>query len=276
MQDATALSDERLDDFQRVGGRWVAVLLAQLGYPPSHDPAVTRNLAVIDSLRSRCEARKLACGVWANGWAGGVQGTTAEEDAATVAALVHSHDLGPVVLDCEEAYHFPGGDPAALPRLLWAVRKLIPTRSVLVSTNEPNDSMIWNGGSIAQGLPGPKGACFPLGVRMAPQWYFTSPHYPDSPWLDPVRTMAWLQQNGNVDNFFYAGGPDHRAVPLSWVHGTLEATGVEGSDLAAGLARMIEAKQHGLQPGMSVYTLEAMPDDDLPRLAAARGKLFYL
>lgn len=261
-----AVPDARLRAFYAAGGRYVVVLLAQLGYPDDHDPAVAANLADIGRFRSACVSAGLACGGWFNGWAGGDLHTTADQDADHVAAIVRRYNLGPVFLDCELAYK---ENPQELPKLTAAVRSRLATRALFVSTNEPNDSMIWNGGSLGRGA-----SMWALGVRLAPQWYGSSPVYAGSMWMHPDQTMQWLKQHGMEDNFHDPLAPQQRAVPLSWTKGTLEVTGLEAANLAAGIAEVHAAKQFGYDYGLSVYTIDSMPDTDLALLAAERGRLF--
>ena len=261
------LTDERLKLFAQSGGRWIVPLLAQLGYPDDHDPACVYNLKHIGDLLARCAKPGigLAVGGWFNGWAGGTLGTTATQDAQHVADIIHSHPFtGPCVLDLEVAYKM---QPQEMPKLVSACRAKMPTRGLLVSTNEPNDSMIYNGGAS-----GDAASFWHLGVRLAPQWY---------PWMgkwgSPTQTMEWITAHGMEDNWHDPHGPNGRAVPRTWVKGTLEATGLEGSSLAPQITDFRVAKaKYGLDYGLSLYTLESAPDSDLGLLAAERGKLFLV
>ena len=51
-------------------------------------------------------------------------------------------------------------------------------------------------------------------------------------------------------------------------------TGVEGHDLATGLAQLRAAKAYGFSYGFSIYVLERTSDADFALLAAERGRLF--
>jgi hypothetical protein len=264
--DANSLSYDQLKEFHTVGGRWIAVLLAQLGYPYDHDPACVHNVAKLLELKEWCTEFGVACGGWFNGWAGGELHTTAAEDAEQVRRYVQGFNLGPVILDCEAAYK---EHPQELPHLLMEVRKRIKTRSIGVSTNEPNDSLVWNGGAF-----GHKSSMYHLGIRLLPQWY-SSPNY-SSVWMRPDLTMKWLKEHGDEDNFLDYDAPANRAVPLSYVHGTLEVTGLEGASLATSIEQLKLSKQYGYTSGFSIYMLEAMPQGDFKYLADVRGSLFYV
>ena len=260
------LSYEQLEDFHRVGGRWIAVLLAQLGYPYDHDPACTRNVAALLHIKEWCQQLGIACGGWFVGWAGGELNQSPAEDAEQVRRMVQGFNLGPVILNCENAYQ---NYPQELPKLLYETRLRLKTRSIGVSTNSPNDSLIWNGG-----LLGHKACCHALSIKMLPQWY-SSPNY-SGPWFHPDLNMAWLKDHGMEDNFYCSVRKNHRAVAQSEVHGTLEVTGLEGSSLAISLAELNAATQYGFTKGFSVYLLESMPHEDFGRLASVAGKLFLV
>ena len=135
----------------------------------------------------------------------------------------------------------------------------------MVSTNSPNDSMVFNGGST-----GDHASMLHLGVRLSPQWY---------PWMgqwgDPVASMQWAKAHGMEDNWHDPHGPNGRAVPLSYIHGTLEAN-LEGSVLQPQIERLKEAQAFGFTVGFQVYLLETMTDVDFNDLAAVRGKLFLV
>jgi hypothetical protein len=270
VQNVENLTDDQLVRFSVAGGKWIVVLLAQLGYPDDHDPSCVSNLAHIEALKARCVQFGISVGGWFNGWAGGILNHTAYQDAQQVADIVHQHNLGPVCLDLEAAYQWPGGIVSALPPLLAGVRLRLPARSIFVSSNSPNDSFLWNGG------PRYAGCMYRLGIRLAPQWYNSPPYGQRSnPWTTPDLTMEWLQAHGMEDNFRDPMAPGQRAVPLSFVHGTLEVTGLEGADLAGELHDLREAQAHyGYTKGFSIYTLESTPVDDFKLLAAERGHLF--
>lgn len=259
------VGDDKLHAFASIGGKWIVPLLAQLGYPDDHDPSCVKNLEELDSFKSRCDVLKIAVGGWFNGWAGGELGTTAAEDAAKIAQLAKSKNLGPMVLDLEAAYKY---NPQELPMLCYELRQLVKTRGIAVSTNEPNDAMLWNGGAT-----GVKASMRKLDIRVMPQWY-NAPAYGQGTWMQPDQTMEFMFKHGMEDNFYDSAAKNKRAVPLSFVHGTLEVTGLEGADLAGELAALERAKAFGYSVGLSVYTLETMPDSDYNLLAIHRNKLY--
>lgn len=259
--DWNGISESHLHKFASAGGRWIVPLLAQLGYPDDHDPAAQHNLAVIDGIIEACHEHGIAVGGWFNGWA-----KDAAADAKQVSSIMHGHKFdGPICLDLEAAYQWPDGNPQALPALVSQVRRLHPTRGIIVSTNSPNDSIIVNGGQL-----GHTQSFQALGVRLAPQWY---------PWMgmwgDPPASMHWIEAHGNEDNWKDPYGPQGRAVPKSYVHGTLEVN-LEGATLAPQIERLRAAKIYGYTTGFSIYLLESCTDSDFTLLAAERGKLFLV
>lgn len=262
------LTDQQLASFAAAGGRWIVVLVAQLGYPDDHDPSAQWNLGNIESLKGRAARYGISTGGWFNGWVGGIQGTTPTQDAQKIADIVHAHNLGPVVLDLESPYR---AQPQAFAELILQTRRLLPTRGLGVSTNEPNDSLIYNGGLFGIGA-----SLRRLGVKLLPQWY-NAPAYGQGTWMRPDSTMEWIVAHGFEDNWFDPFWVNRRAVPLSGVHGTLEVTGLEGADLAAEISEMRRAKTNfNYTPGMSIYTLETTPPGDFYLLSLLRGYLFLV
>lgn len=262
VNDWNAMSEAQLQRFADAGGKWIVPLLAQLGYPDDHDPICVSNLSHIDGIIEACREKGIAVGGWFNGWA-----KSAASDAAQIKQIMRAHSFdGPIVLDCEAAYQWPDGRPQQLPQLVAEVRRLHPTRGIAVSTNSPNDSIIVNGGQL-----GHLKAFQHLGVRLMPQWY---------PWMgtwgDPVTSMQWAKTHGWEDNWHDPDGPGLRAVPLSYFHGTLEVTGLEGSVLAPQLDRLYEATKWGFTKGFSIYLLESAPAADFDLLAARKGQLFLV
>jgi hypothetical protein len=251
---AENLGDDALSRFGEIGGAWVVPVLY------GDDASGPYNLANIDSLKHRAAMRGVTVGCWANGWAG-----DPHNDAIQIAAIVGTHDLDPVIVDCEAAYQ---QHPDVFPWLLKDLRLALPHSNLAVSTNSLNDSLIWNG----RGL-NPQESARRLGYRVLPQWY-SSPNYSGA-WTDPVANMAWLSgPGGTSDNLRDVTYANKRAVPLSYVHGTLEVTGLEDASLAVSLGRCTEARKYGLTAGLSVYLLENMPDTDYALLARQRGTLY--
>jgi hypothetical protein len=250
---ATAENLGDLAPFAAIGGAWIIPVLY------GDDASGPYNLATIDALKARAGQHGIQVGCWANCWAG-----VPAADALAISRIVNAHGLDPVILDCEAAYQ---QNPDVFPQLLKAVRVALPHASLCVSTNSLNDSLIWNG----RGL-NPRESARRLGYRVAPQWY-SSPNY-SGIWTDPLTNMAWLKEHGTEDNFHDPTYKNQRAVPLSYVHGTLEVTGLEDASLAVSLGRCSEAKRYGLTPGLSIYLLENMPDADYALLASQRGTLY--
>jgi hypothetical protein len=252
-----------LQKFHTVGGRWIAPIIQQVGYPPDHDPQCVTNRSLIPQYKAWCDEIGIALGGWFMCWdLGG-----AEANAAEIEMYVRAYDpdLMPVVLNCELAYK---ARPNALPELIAAYRRRIKTLSTFLSVIDLNDSMIYNGG-------GGVGCARACNIRVSPQWY-SAPKY-QSMWFDPYKNLAWLKERGTEGNLRCLHVKDHRAVPNSWVKGTVEATGVEGASMQASLDSLSRAKADKLYDfGLSVFTLDSMPPEDYDRLAAVRGKLFLV
>lgn len=266
------VTDQHMIDFARIGGKWIVPLLVQLGYSDDHDPSCVNNMNGLEAFKARCEHFGISCGGWFNGWAGGEQGTSAAQDAEKVASIVRAHNLGPIVLDLEAAYQHPGGSPGELPKLIYELRSRIKTREIAVSTNSPNDSMMWNGHAV---YPDYRASMRRLNIKLLPQWY-NSPNYGQGVWMTPHQTMQWIQAHGMEDNWFDPTYINERAIPMSFVHGTLEVTGLEGSDLAGEIDSLKQAKQFGYSFGFSVYVLEKMPYEDFQKIEQQKGKLYLV
>jgi hypothetical protein len=86
--------------------------------------------------------------------------------------------------------------------------------------------------------------------------------------------MSWLKDHGTEDNLNDPSYANKRAVALSYVHPTLEVTGLEDANLAHGLSQCAAAYKYGLTPGFSIYLLENMPESDFALLAGQRGTLY--
>jgi hypothetical protein len=254
------LTDTTIEAFKGVGGAWVTATIY-------NDTNVEdANRALIPEWRSK--------GLVVGGMFNGLGGDP-HADAANIAALVAEYTLPIVILDLEGPYQYPEGDATLMPILVQElVRRLGPVRpgfQLAVNTNGLNNSMIWNGRTL---LPvSPRQSFWRLGVRVEPQWY-NAPIY-EQTWADPVYAMTWLAANQPLDSNFHDPTQQFgRAVPLSFVHGCFEFTGVEGADLATALPRAVEAQAHGFTKGISLFPLERAPASDWPILAQHRGQLY--
>jgi hypothetical protein len=256
----SSISDDVLDRFAAVGGKWLVVVLI------NDDASGPENRRLIDSFKLRCYSRGIAVGLWANGLGG-----DPVTDAEVISQFGFDHALYPIIVDCEGPYQWPSGKPDLLPQLLYELRKHFPlgTRPIGHTTNSLNDSQIFNGGSTGFSHRD-------LGVRVLAQWY-NSPVYGMGTWTQPDGNMEWLLEHGMEDNLHDPGYPDGRALPLSWVKGMFEVTGLEGADLASWLPRCVEAKKSGYNYGISLYTLDRLaetPEPDISTVAKYRGVLY--
>jgi hypothetical protein len=251
------LTDAHLAKFASAGGKWLAPVLY------GDDAAGPWNLANVGALKTRAAKCGLTVGGWFN-----CAGGDPTKDAAAIAKIVTDKGLSPVVLDLEAAYQWPSGHPELMPTLLKALRTKLPNAQIAVSTNGLNNAMIWNGRTLS-----PPQSFYDLGVRVLPQCY--SWMWANDGSYRPDNLMAWLKKYGATDgNFADPSGPYGRGVPLSFVHPTLEVTGMEGSSLTEELKWCRAAKVYGLTLGLSIYTLEAISESDWALLAAERGTLF--
>jgi hypothetical protein len=149
-------------------------------------------------------------------------------------------------------------------------RELMPNKPIAITTNAMNASGIWNGRTLT-----PPKSMYDLGIRVYPQWYTWM--YRANGAERPDANMQWLQRNGHLDpNFADKTGAQGRGLPLSYVHGALEITGMEGSDLADQLQWTLEAKKYGYTVGFWIYTLDSMPQSDFGILNSYRNRLYYV
>lgn len=255
----------RLKRFNAVGGRWVVPILR------GDDVAAPRNLATIDEFRAKCVQAGIRCGIWANGW-----GEPADVVVEEVAQIAYGHKLGPVMWDLEAPYKAP--NEAKLPILLQKARQRMPGKSQIVTSFGFLDrQMLWNGRTLS-----PPMSYYDLGVRFSPQHYTQY----DAKYA-ATYCMKDLRDNGATDfNIADPTAPGGRGVPLSYVHGCIECTGMDpvngvAADFTKGLADLTAAKQFGFTYGFQIYTLENMPwsetiEGDWLRLANERGKLFLV
>lgn len=247
------LSDDQLVRFKSAGGAWIIPLV---GGDPTIEEA---NRALTPHLQARCAPYGIKVGAWWNGW-----GESSEKLAAQVSGFAKLNGLSPIILDLE--YDYTGPNAWKMPELLNVLRgKIGGAWSLGVSTNAMNNSAIYNGRTL-----NPTRSFYTLGVRALPQWY--SWVYRQDGAYRPDMQMKWLKEHGDSDyNFKSPVGPFGRGLPLSYVHGTVEVSGVEGADLDDELHLVQMAQRYGFTKGVSLYLLERMPESDFGILAKYRG-----
>lgn len=247
-----------LDKFYNAGGRWIAPVVY------GDDVAGPYNLSKLGELQALCKNR-ITVGGWFNGF-----GHDPISDASAISSIATKNNLTLILLDLEAAYQYPQGNADLMPLLVREVRKKLPTANIIVSTNGLNSASIWNGRTLS-----PQQSFFDLGIRVAPQWY--SAYYLKDNHTEPVTNMSWLKAHASSDgNFADKTAPNGRGVPLSYIHPTLEVTGLEGSSLSDEIARTKQSKKYGFTTGISIYTLENAPDSDFALLQAEKGNLFLV
>lgn len=254
-----AVSDDMLDEFAAIGGRWVVPVVY-------NDPTVeSDNRMLLPSFIPRARERGIRVGGWFNTY-----GEDAAKYAADIKRITFNHSLALVVVDAEAAYQ--GNTKMAV--LVDELRKVFPagTKAIGVSTNAANDSVVYNGRQGA--YPAPKGQSFRAkNVHLLPQWY-SAPRYWGI-WTHADQNMEWVHHHGMLDNWEDASFPDSRAVRKDMIHGTLEVTGVESAVLKTSIDECIIArKQWGLGFGISLYMLENMPAADYALVHAQKGILY--
>jgi len=249
----------RMDKFAEAGGRWVCLNI----YNDDVDAAPNR--ALLPGFRAQCNSRGLQVFGWFNG-----HGEDPVKQAKEMAGLAANLNLPVMILDLESEYQYPEGDANKMPILLSEIRKYTQ-RPIGVSTNGMNGSMIYNGRVLD-----PPRSFYDMGVRCLPQWYSS---YYNKSGDSPQAQMKWQKEHGNTDFNFKdpnAKRTNYRGLPLSYIHGTVEASGLESSSLAQEIQDLQSAKGFGYTTGFSYYKLENAPDDDFPLLAAQKGKLFLV
>lgn len=264
------VGDDRLARFAASGGRWVAPVI----YGDRSTGPV--NLDRLEHDKERAKEHGIETWGWFNCFGG-----PAEQDAAAIAEIVRQHKLPVAILDLEIAYQYPQGNAGLMVELVYSLRKKLPNTGIGVSTNGMNNAMVWNGGAGH-----PERSFRALNIRAMPQWYTwewkgdTAPidqgQPPRAGDVRPDKNMRWLQMNGATEGNFAIPTGNHRGLPGSYVHGTLECTGLEGSSLAEELGWLHAAQRYGYTMGWSIYDLENTPDGDFTLMAAERGKTFLV
>ena len=255
---ARNVDNARLDAFADAGGRWVAPVLY------GDDATGPWNLANLESLKARCEARDIRVGIWA-----ACQGGDPARIIADVDAIVRKHALSFVILNAEAPYQ----GNTELAKLMAEARRVWPlgTRAIGHSTNSMNDSQVYNGRKGGYPVKPDERSFRDQNIHVLPQWY----SWVASPFMHADTAMQWVHENGMLDNWEDRGYRDLRAVAKSQIHGTLEVTGLEGASLAQSIAEVKTAQaKYGYGKGISIYTLENAPPSDFARLKAQKGVLF--
>lgn len=252
------LTGEKVSKFASVGGKWIAPVIY------NDDAAGPWNRENFGYLKS--EFTRYGIQTW--GWFNG-NGGDPFADADNIASMYRDYGLGGIILDLELQYQYPQGDANKMPLLASRLRDNLPTAEIGVSTNGMNSSMIWNGRIL-----NPPRSFYDLGIRVLPQWYTA---YYDRDGKTPQVQMKFLQEGGASDFNFRDGNAKrtrYRGLPLSYVHPTLEVTGLEGSDLQREINDTIAARKYGYTTGISIYYLESTLDSDFQLLKDMRGRLF--
>jgi len=254
---AQNLTDQQLQAFSNIGGKWFCPVIY------GDDAAGPWNRANLPSLKQRAQRFNLEVAAWAN-----VTASKPNQQYATeIAKLVKQYQLPLLILDAELAYQYPSPGCQALPELLLLLRTNLPATDLLLSSLGPNNAYIYNGRTLT-----PPKSMYDLGWRHAPQWYSS---YYNKDGKSPQDRMSWLKANAHTDfNIKDDTAPSKRGLPLSYVHPTTEATGLEGSNLAEELRDIKASQIYGMTAGISYYTLENGPPSDMPLLAKYRNVLY--
>jgi len=252
------LTDDHLHNFSWAGGKWIAPVIYE------DDRAGPWNVANLTKLQNRANQVGLEVG----GWFNATNKQTPYNYARDIAALTLNYHLPLVILDAELAYAYPSPGVQLLPELMQRLRDRLPATDLLLSSLGPNNAYIYNGRTLA-----PPRSMYDLKWRHGPQWY--SSYYNRDGATTPQARMKWLKQNAHTDfNIKDPTAPYNRGLPLSFIHPTTEATGLEGSDLEQELKDIKEAQQYGLTAGISYYSLERAPAADFTILRKYKNILF--
>jgi len=255
---APNLGSDALDRFQAAGGSWICFVLYNDSANAEH------NQDVMPTMKAELAKRGIAACGWYNYF-----GDDPETFADDTCNLHKAWGLTLAIFDCEDAVV----GNTKLARLTKEIAKRFLPNTVGISTNQLNDSVVWNG-RIEGEAPGLWLSAHALGIRVLPQWYI-APRYAGSTWTDPVANMKWLSgPGGTSDNLLDSKAKNKRAVPLSYVHGTGEVTGLEDADLDMFLGRCKLAQQYGLTKGISLYLIENAPASDFDLVNRYRGDLY--
>lgn len=248
VQTGANLSDDSLKRFSEAGGRWYVPVI----YGDNDSGPWNRNNFA--NLRTQAAKYRVKVGGWFNCFGGPI-----ENDAQAIASIAKDKGINLVILDLEIAYQYPNPGTSLFQPLVSRVRELLPTAEIGVSSNGVDNAKAWN-------------LFRKLKVRVLPQCYTWMMNQDTK--TSPETIMKWIKENGTTDANLKYGKVS--GLPLSYVHPTLEVTGVEGSDLASEIQHLKASKKYGFSYGWSIYTLENTPYSDFPLLAAERGKTFLV
>lgn len=252
------LSIDQIQKFKNCGGSWGCLLIH------NDDVVAEENKRMLPGINAMFNARGMQLWGWFNG-----RGDNPVVEAKLIASITSNLGLPGIILDLEAEYQYPEGNADLMPILVSELRKWLPKKEIGVSTNGMNNSMIWNGRILD-----PRKSFYDLGIRVLPQWYQS---YYEADGKTPQFQMRWLEDNGGKD--FNFKDPDakktkYRGLPLSYVHPTLESTGVENAHLASELHDLKECKAFGFTQGFSLYTLERTQEQDFDLCQSVRNVLY--
>lgn len=265
------LGTDRLDHFRSVGGKQICLLVY------NDDAVANDNKALLPGLRAQCSNRGISIWGWFNG-----RGGDYVADARAIVGLYTNLNLKGMHIDLEAEYQNDGAAkmPALLNEIMNLTRNFSVKPPIIVNTNGMNNSMIWNGRTLD--TPKSVGA---MGVRVSPQWYDC--YYRKDAHTTPQAQMEWLLKNGNKDFNFKdphatKTTPKFQGLPRSFVHPSIEGTGMEatvspgGCSVEREINDCLEARAFGLTAGLWYYTLEAGPEQDLDLISKQRGVLYLV
>jgi len=254
---AQNLTDDQLHRFAWAGGKWICPVIY------GDDAAGPWNVANLTKLQNRANS----IGLEVAGWFNVTNDKPSGQDATAIAKIVKNYHLPLVILDAELQYQYPASGCQVLPTLLQQVRAQLPNIDLMLSSLGPNNAYIYNGRTLA-----PPKSMYDLGWRHAPQWYSS---YYARDGRTPQERMKWMKANASTDfNIRDSTAPNSRGLPLSYIHPTTEATGLEGSNLAQECLDIKASKAFGFTAGISYYTLENGPPSDMNILRSYKGVLF--
>ena len=255
---AQNLTDAQLNSFRAIGGSWICPVIY------GDDAAGPWNVKNLTRLQNRAQTIGLEVAGWFNVTNDKPVGT----DVTNIAKIVKNYHLPLAIVDAELAYQYPAPGCMVLPELMQKLRAQLPATDLMLSSLGPNDAYIYNGKTLT-----PQRSMYDLGWRHAPQWY--SGYYNRDGNTTPQARMKWLKENASKnENIRDATAPNGRGLPLSYIHPTTEATGMENSNLQQELEDIKQSQLYGMTAGISYYTLEKAPPGDMQLLRKYKGVLY--